>query len=252
MITKDPNAFLFEFNVLCKGYDYTTGPQKLKLLPSTLKGVALRWFMGLRGRTINSWDDMKTSFLTRYWDFCKNRELKDEIFKMVAKDNETLEEYVERFHYNLQRSPHTTLPKEVLRAILIKGMKEECIETLNLMGKGDISQEYYDEIICLCIRHSRGSTCTRARSQDSMSMGYKPHGGRVTRMEIGNLLEYFKMNILGTLMMQLDILQAKQKKALAEQNLVIFLPTLLKEAQPMGVSIRHGSNMHHLYQGSHH
>jgi len=66
---------------------------------------------------------MKTSFLKRYQDFCKTRELKDEIFKMTTKDNETLEEYVERFNYNLQRSPHTTLPKEVLRAILIKGMK---------------------------------------------------------------------------------------------------------------------------------
>ena len=66
---------------------------------------------------------METSFLKRYQDFCKTRELKDEIFKMTTKDNETLEEYVERFNYNLQRSPHTTLPKEVLRAILIKGMK---------------------------------------------------------------------------------------------------------------------------------
>ena len=79
--------------------------------------------MDLGGCTINSWDDMKTSFLTRYQDFCWTRELKDEIFKMVAMDNETLGEYVELFHYNLQRSPHTTLLKEVLRAILIKGMK---------------------------------------------------------------------------------------------------------------------------------
>lgn len=41
------------------------------------------------------------------------RDLKDEIFKMFAKDNKTLEEYVEQFQYNLQRSPHTTLPKAV-------------------------------------------------------------------------------------------------------------------------------------------
>ena len=95
--------------------------------------------MGLGGYTINSWDNMKIAFLTRYQDFCKNRELKDEIFKMATKNNETLEEYVKWFHYNLQRSPHTTLPKEVLRSILIKRMKEECIETLKLMGKGDIS-----------------------------------------------------------------------------------------------------------------
>jgi len=97
---------------------------------------------------------MKTSFLKRYQDFCKTRELKDEIFKMTAKDNEALEEYIECFNYNLQRSPHTVLPKEVPRAILIKGMKEEWVETLNLMGKGDISQEDYDEIIRLCIRCS--------------------------------------------------------------------------------------------------
>ena len=152
MTTEDPDAFMFEFDVLCRGYDYTTDPQKLKLFPSTLKGASLRWFMGLGGRTTNYWEKMKTSFLKRYEDFCKTRELKDEIFKMIAKDNETLEEYVERFNYNLQRSPHTTLPKEFLRVILIKGMKEEWVETLNLMGKGDISQEDYDEIICLCIR----------------------------------------------------------------------------------------------------
>jgi len=47
--------------------------------------------MGLGGGTINSWDEMKTSFLKRFQDFCKNMELKDEIFKMTAKDNETLE-----------------------------------------------------------------------------------------------------------------------------------------------------------------
>lgn len=88
---------------------------------------------------MNSWDDMKTPFLTRYQDLCKTRELKDEIFKMTAKDNEIVEEYIERFNYNFQRSPHNTLPKKVIRAILIKCMKKEWLETLNLMGKVHIS-----------------------------------------------------------------------------------------------------------------
>ena len=39
-----------------------------------------------------------------------SRELKDEIFQMVARPNETLEEYVEHFQYNLQRSPYASLP----------------------------------------------------------------------------------------------------------------------------------------------
>ena len=56
LTSKDPDAFLFEFDVLCRGYDYTTNAQKLKLFPSTLKGAALRWFMGLGGGVITDWD----------------------------------------------------------------------------------------------------------------------------------------------------------------------------------------------------
>lgn len=67
--------------------------------------------------------------------------MKEEIFKMISKEDETLEEYVEGFQYNLQRSRYTTLPREVLKTTLIRGMKDEWIETFNLMGKGDISKE---------------------------------------------------------------------------------------------------------------
>ena len=79
---------------------------------------------------------------------------------MVARPSETLEEYVEHFQYNLQRSPYANLPllDNVLKTTLIKGMKEQWIETLNIIGKGDIYQEEYADIIKLCIRSSRGST----------------------------------------------------------------------------------------------
>lgn len=60
------DAFLFEFDVLCQVYDYTTNLQKLELFPSTLKGVDLRWFMGLGGGVINNWDQMKGAFLKKY------------------------------------------------------------------------------------------------------------------------------------------------------------------------------------------
>lgn len=53
LISEDPDAFMFELDVLCQGYAYTTDPQKLKLFPSTLKGEALHWFMGLGLATIN-------------------------------------------------------------------------------------------------------------------------------------------------------------------------------------------------------
>jgi len=158
LISEDPDAFLFEFDVLCRGYDYTYEPQKLKLFPSTLKGVALRWFMGLGGGTINSWDGMKQAFLRKYQDYYRTRDLKYEIFQMMEKENESLEEYIERFQYKLQRFPYGTLLGEVLKVTLIKGMKDEWVYTLNLMGQGDIYLETYDSIIQLCIRCSCGSS----------------------------------------------------------------------------------------------
>jgi len=156
LASKDPDTFLFEFNVFCRGYDYTTDPQKLKLFPSTLKGAALQWFMGLGGGVINDWDQMKGALLKKYQDYCRSRELKDEIFQMVARPSETLEEYVECFQYNLQRSPYASLPlpDNVLKTTLIKWMKEKLIETLNIMGKGDIYQENFADIIDLCIKSS--------------------------------------------------------------------------------------------------
>jgi hypothetical protein len=61
-ITEDPDAFLFEFDILCRSYNYVDDAKKLKLFPATLKDSSLRWFMGLPEYSIRSWEDMKTTF----------------------------------------------------------------------------------------------------------------------------------------------------------------------------------------------
>jgi hypothetical protein len=57
--SEDPDEFLFEFDILCRSYDYISNAKKLKLFPATLKGNALRWFMSLGGHVITTWDQMK-------------------------------------------------------------------------------------------------------------------------------------------------------------------------------------------------
>ena len=157
---------------------------------------------------------MKESFLKKYQDYCRSRELKDEIFQMVARPNETLEEYVERFQCNLQISPYASLPlpDNVLKTTLIRGMKEQWIETLNIMGKWDIYQEIFSDIIDLCIRSSRGSTRLKLAEHDRFVRDNQISTKGVTRAEIGNLLENLKTDILGTLTTQLDVMQAKRRK----------------------------------------
>lgn len=90
------------------------------------------------------------------------------------------------------------------------------------MGKGDIYQETYDDIVLLCIRCSRGSSWTKSGIRTPFTRNNNITCGGVTRAEVGNLLEKFKIGILSTLTTQLDVLQAKQKKTEAEQTLAIF------------------------------
>ena len=90
-------------------------------------------------------------------------------------------------------------------------MKEKWVETLNIMGKGDIYQEIFANIIDLCIRSSRDSTRLKSVERDMITRDSKTFGGGITRAEIGNLLEDFKNDILGTLTTQFDIMQDKQK-----------------------------------------
>ena len=72
MSTEDPDAFLFEFDILCRNYNYVDDAQKLKLFSATLKNAALRWSMGLGEYTIRSWDEMKKTFLNKYQDYYRS------------------------------------------------------------------------------------------------------------------------------------------------------------------------------------
>ena len=119
---------------------------------------------------------------------------------MVARPNEALEEYVECFQYNIQISPYASipLPENVLKTTLTKGMKDQWIETLNILGKGDIYQEDFANFFDLCIRSSQGSTRLKPVERDGFTRDNEIFGG-VTHAKIGNLLENFKTNILVTL-----------------------------------------------------
>lgn len=65
MIVEELKTFLFEFDVLCRSYDYVSNARKTKLFPTTLKGASLRWFMGLGPTSIRTWSDMKETFFIK-------------------------------------------------------------------------------------------------------------------------------------------------------------------------------------------
>ena len=52
---------------------------------------------------------MKHAFLDRYLDYCMPTNHKDDVFKMMQKEDENLEVFLERFQYNLKREKMNNL-----------------------------------------------------------------------------------------------------------------------------------------------
>ena len=78
---------------------------------------------------------------------------------------------------------------------------------LNIVGKGDISKESFENICDLCIQCSRGL----ARNGSGVR-SVKGSSGGITKSEIGKLLDNLKTDILSTLYTHMDTLQVRQKQ----------------------------------------
>jgi hypothetical protein len=223
--SEDPDTFLFEFDILCRSYNYLQDAQKLKLFPATLKDSALRWFMGLGESSIRSWEAMKDIFLKKYQDYCKTKESRNDIFKVQQLEDENLEDYMERFAYISQKSKYHDLPDDAVRALFLKGISEEYLEILNLMASGDISHKPFSEICEMCKNYSRSRAKTGKNVRDPYNRNLKPvSSGGITRVEIGNLLENFKTDILSTIGSQLDTLKIKKKQEEENATMSIYCP----------------------------
>jgi len=134
---EDSDTFLFEFVVISRTYDYTNDEQKLKLFPSTLKDAALHWFMGLPGDSITTWAQMQQAFNNKFQDYCKSKDTKEEIFRMTLGHDESLDDYEVRFQLSYKRA-RCTLDSESLKLVLLRGVREDLLDTLNLLVGGDI------------------------------------------------------------------------------------------------------------------
>ena len=70
---------------------------------------------------------------------------------MTQKEDENIEDLVERYFYNVKREKMDHLDEETLKSLLLRAVKDEWIDLLNLTGKGDISQLPFADIFDLCV-----------------------------------------------------------------------------------------------------
>jgi hypothetical protein len=141
---------------------------------------------------------------------------------MQQSEEESLEDYLERFLYNYQKTKQFSLDTTRVRVVFLKGVRDDCIEVLNLMSYGDIYQEPFAGIAKYCKRYSRSQAKIGKSIRDPTKRIAKLTSGGVTRIELGNLLEKFKTDILHTISSQLDTIQIKRKQEEENVALEIF------------------------------
>jgi len=80
---------------------------------------------------------MQQAFNNKYRDYCKSKDTKEEIFRITLGHDESLEDYEERFQLNYKRA-RCTLNPESLKLFLLRGIKQDLLETLDTLSGGDI------------------------------------------------------------------------------------------------------------------
>ena len=76
---------------------------------------------------------MKSAFLRKYRDYCGPIESQNDIFKMQQHEEESLEDFLERFCFVLQKSNYNTLQEDAVRTLFLKGILEEYVEILKTL-----------------------------------------------------------------------------------------------------------------------
>ena len=64
-------------------------------------------------------------FLEKYQEYCNTKDKREKLFKMVQRDDDILEYFVERILYNVQRAGKNNMGLYVLNIILLRGIRDD-------------------------------------------------------------------------------------------------------------------------------
>ena len=107
---------------------------------------------------------------------------------MNQREDESLEDLIERFMYNVKREKLHHLGSYTLKTLFLRTIRDEWIDLLDLMSGGDVYQLSSEEISETWKHISRGRE--RVSKSTSRSVSQEKHG---------NFLDNFKTKIISNL-----------------------------------------------------
>lgn len=108
---------------------------------------------------------------------------------MSQKEDKPLEYYVERFQFALKKNPQHKLSEESLKLVFLRGINEDSMDSLNIIGGGDISTGPFEDI-CKVFRNYSINLSRNPRGERSSITSKSSNG--VSKVEISNLLYNMK------------------------------------------------------------
>ena len=111
---------------------------------------------------------------------------------MTIGSDESMEDYEERFQLSYKRARCTYDPKS-LKLVLLKGIQEDLLDTLHLMGGGDNYKLSYEDIKNVFRNHSRAAI---KKARGSEPIANTSSSSSSIKGGIGKMLEDFKSEML--------------------------------------------------------
>ena len=102
--------------------------------------------------------------------------------------------------YNVKREKLHHLRYDTLKTLLLRTIRDEWIDLLDLMSRGDVYQLSFEEICETCKQKSIGRERVSKSTSRSVSQG-----------KIGNFFDDFKKEILSNLTKEVEILRMKDE-----------------------------------------
>ncbi|GKC21205.1 reverse transcriptase domain-containing protein [Tanacetum coccineum] len=106
---EDPHAHIRYFNKITSTMKFPNVPStsvKLMLFPFSLEGAAQIWLEKEPPRSIQTWDDLVSKFINKFFPPSKTTNLRNEITRFQQRFDETFYEAWDRFNDLLRACPH--------------------------------------------------------------------------------------------------------------------------------------------------
>ena len=142
-----------------------------------------------------------------------SKDTKEEFFRMTIGNDESVEDYKERFQLSYKRA-RCTLDPESLKLVLLREVREDILDTVHMIAGGDVYQLPYEDIRIVFRSYSRSS---RKKGRGSQPMTSTSSSNLSIKGEIGNMLEDFKSDMMQTLALQLDTMNIKRTRGNRER-----------------------------------